>query len=93
MPTDDLAVCITGQLRVLVAQNLHVATRRNLLDPLGADAFLHVALHDTRAWGGRRRKSGQRSGALCLADDGGLGHAQSSSPGGVRVSMGMGTER
>ena len=57
MTQPELAVCITGQLRVLVAQGLHVSTRANVLEPLGADAFLHVALDDTRAWGVRRHSS------------------------------------
>ena len=50
----EVAVCITGQARTLVAQQLHVSMRANLLDPLGADAFMHVAVHDTRAWGVQR---------------------------------------
>ena len=57
MSAAELAVCITGQVRVLVAQGLHVSTRANVLDPLGADAFLHVALDDTRAWGVKKHSS------------------------------------
>ena len=50
----EVAACITGQARTLVAQQLHVSMRANLLDPLGADAFMHVAVHDTRPWGVQR---------------------------------------
>ena len=57
-----IAVCITGQIRVLVAQGLHVSTRANVLDPLGADAFLHVALDDTRAWGIKKHSSSDELG-------------------------------
>lgn len=47
----DAAVCVTGQLRTLVAARLHETLRAHALDALPADAFLHVDAADTRAWG------------------------------------------
>jgi hypothetical protein len=51
------AVCVSGQMRALVAAQLHVRLRDHVLDPLPADAFLSLDLDDTRAWGKQLKPS------------------------------------
>ena len=51
VPSNDVAVCLTGQLRTLVSHGLHFALQDNLLRPLRADLFMHVDTADTRTWG------------------------------------------
>jgi len=46
-----VAVCVTGQMRTLVASQLHVKLREHVLAQLPGDAFLSLDLQDTRAWG------------------------------------------
>lgn len=46
-----VAVCLTGQLRVMVRKGLHHSLWRQLVQPLNADVFMHVDLADTRQWG------------------------------------------
>ena len=46
-----IAVCLTGQLRVMVRRRLHHALKAHLIDTLRADTFVHVDLSDTRQWG------------------------------------------
>ena len=50
-PPARVAVCLSGQLRVMVRQGLHHSLKAHVLDTLGADAFLHLDLLDTRQWG------------------------------------------
>lgn len=49
-----VAVCVSGQLRTMVRRSLHLALRAQLLQPLGADLFVHVDAADTRQWGPTR---------------------------------------
>ena len=46
-----MALCLSGQLRVMVRSGLHHRLQRLLVQPLGADVFIHVDAADTRQWG------------------------------------------
>jgi len=50
-------VCLSGQMRVLVAAQLHLRLRDHVLDALPADAFVSLDLDDTRAWGKQLKPS------------------------------------
>lgn len=52
-----VAVCLSGQMRVLVAAQLHLRLRDHVLDALPADAFVSLDLDDTRAWGKQLKPS------------------------------------
>ena len=49
--TPRVAVCLSGQLRVMVRKGLHASLKKNLIAPLAADVFIHVDSADTRQWG------------------------------------------
>ena len=50
----SVAVCLSGQLRVMVPRGLHRVLKKQLVDVLHADMFVHVDTADTRAWGSTR---------------------------------------
>ena len=50
-----VAVCLSGQLRVMAKRRLHHALKVNMVDVLSADVFMHVDAQDTREWGNHAR--------------------------------------
>lgn len=50
-PAATVALCLCGQLRVIVRMRLHHLLQSHVVNQLHADVFLHVDAKDTRQWG------------------------------------------